>query len=81
MGGFGGGTTGIWFGVGMKLQDPVLAIAMWGGTVALTFLTARGLFGRTTRKREEEIRTLAESIANVARESIDAAKPKPPRPR
>ena len=79
MGGFGGGSTGIWIGIGAKLHDPILALSMWAGTVALAFLTSRGLFARATRKRDTEIRDLAEALANVARDSIAAAKPRLPR--
>lgn len=79
MGGFGGGSTGIWLGLGTKFGDPVLGASMWLGTVALTYLTARGIFMRTTRKREEQIRELAESIAGLARDSIVAARQKLPR--
>ena len=79
MGGIGGGSIGVWTGVAARFHDPILGLCMWGGTVVLAFVTARGFFGRTTRRRDRQARELAEAIANLARDSIAAATPKLPR--
>jgi eukaryotic-like serine/threonine-protein kinase len=75
VGGFGGGTSGIWIGIGANLHNLMFGVWMWAGSVAASYLAARGLFGRASRKREEQIRTLAERLATQARESIAAAQP------
>ena len=74
IGGFGGGSSGLWIGLGARMHDPVLALSMWVGTVALSFMTARGFFSRTTHKREKEIQALAEHVAMTARDSIESAR-------
>jgi len=76
MGGFGGGSSGVWIGIGASMHNPVLGVCMWVGTVAASFLTARGFFSHTTHKREKEIQGLAEAVAAVARESIEASRKK-----
>lgn len=77
MGGVGGGTTGLWIAVATRF--PVLGVGLWLGTIAATYLTARGIFGFISRRRERVLRGLAESIAAQIRESIAAAKPKLPK--
>src|SRR5262249_48888149 len=79
VGGVGGGTAGVWVGIAVKMHNPSLALALWGGAICLTYLTARGLFMITSNRRADELRTLAETLAAQARESIAAAKPKLPR--
>jgi hypothetical protein len=71
IGGFGGGSSGLWMGLGAKLGDPVVALSMWVGTVALSFLAARGFFSHRTHKREQEVQALAGEVAAVARDSIE----------
>ena len=73
IGGLGGGSMGIWAFAAAQVRDPLLLVVGWGGTIALSYLTARGFFTRGTRKKEKEIQELAEAIANLARESIESS--------
>jgi serine/threonine-protein kinase len=77
MGGFGGGSSGVWIGIGASMHNPVFGVCMWAGTVVASFLTARGFFSHTTRKRDQEIQGLAEAVATVARDSIEATRKRP----
>jgi serine/threonine-protein kinase len=79
MGGFGGGTAGIWIGLGAKMHSIPLGLGLWAVTIGTSFLAARGFYSRSARKRCEELRALAETLAAKARESIAAAKPRLPR--
>ena len=74
MGGLGGGSMGVWIVLGARMHDPLFTLLGWAGTVALSFLTARGFFGMATRKRQRELEALAEQLAAQARESIVAAR-------
>jgi hypothetical protein len=76
MGPINGVLAPIMLGVGFKLHNPVFAASVWCSSVLLTYASARGLFGRTTRSRDKEVRALAEALAEQARESIAAARPK-----
>ena len=73
MGGFGGGSIGIWAGAAAKVHDPILFVVGWGGSVMLSYITARGFFTRGTRKKDKQIQELAEAIAHLARESIESS--------
>jgi hypothetical protein len=73
VGGLGAGTAGIFIGIGAKTHDPILAVSMWLSTIILGYASARGLFGRASRKHDQELKALAESLANQARESIAQA--------
>ena len=75
VGGFGGGTSGIWIGIGASMHNVMFGVWMWAGSIAASYLVARGLFGRSSRKREQQIRALAEQLAAQARESIAATRP------
>jgi serine/threonine-protein kinase len=75
MGGLGGGSSGLWMGLGAGMHNLAFGLWMWGGTVAASYLTARGFFGRASRKREAQVRSLAEELATQARESIAASRP------
>ena len=75
VGGIGAGTATIFLGIGIKTHDPILAISMWLSTITLGYASARGLFGRASRARDKELKALAESLANQARESISQAAP------
>jgi serine/threonine-protein kinase len=75
-GGGGGGLGMLWTALGASLHDPLFGVLMWGGTIALTYVASRGIFGRVSRVRVKEARTLAEALAAQARESIAAARPK-----
>jgi serine/threonine-protein kinase len=79
MGGFGGGTSSLWIAIGAKMHNMSLGLGLWAAAVGTAFVTARGLYRRSTRKRSEELRALAETLAAQARESIAAAKPRLPR--
>jgi eukaryotic-like serine/threonine-protein kinase len=76
MGGFGGGSSGIWMGIGASMHNVALGLWMWGGSIAASYLAARGLFSHQSRKRDAQIRTLAEQLAAQARESIAATRRK-----
>ena len=70
-------TAPIWLGIGLgAVHSGVFAIAMWTATATVSYGTARGLFGRSSRKREEALREFAETLALQVRESITAANPK-----
>lgn len=70
-------TAPIWLGIGLgAVHSGVFAVAMWTATATVSYGTARGLFGRSSRKREEALREFAETLALQVRESITAANPK-----
>ena len=67
-------TAPIWLGVGLgALHSGVFVLAMWTATATVSYGSARGLFGRGFRKREEALHELAETLALQVRESIAAA--------
>jgi serine/threonine-protein kinase len=72
MGGVGGGTSGLWIGIAANLHDPLFGLLMWGGTVTLTYVSARTIFGFLSRRLDKRLRTLAEKLAVQVRESIVA---------
>ena len=76
MGGVGGGTAGVWIMIATKFHEPLLGVGLWLGTIAATYMAARGIFGLISRRRERVLRGLAESIAEQVRESIAAARSK-----
>jgi hypothetical protein len=81
MGGWGGGTGGIWMGLGVSMGHPGFGGLLWGANVVAAYLTARGIFQRQSRKRYETGRALAEALGAQARVSVDAAQKKLPRAR
>jgi len=70
MGGFGGGCAPIFLGVGIKTHSPFIGIGLWLAMMATAYVGARGIFGRMSDTREEELRLLTESMAEQARASI-----------
>jgi hypothetical protein len=72
----GGVMAPIMLGVGAKFHNPVGAASVWLGSVLITYAISRGFLWRTTRSRDKELRALAEELAEQARESIAAARPK-----
>ena len=69
-----GGGVPVGIGVGFSTHSALLAIGMWAASVTVAYGTARGLFGRSSRKREAALRALTESLAAQARDSIAAAR-------
>ncbi len=72
VGGVGGGSTPMWAGMALATHNAFFGVAMWAGTVALAYVTAYGIFGIASRKRNRSLRELAEALAVQARESITA---------
>jgi hypothetical protein len=72
VGGIGAGTASIFLGIGVKMHDPIFAVTMWIATTTLAYASARGLFGRASRTHDNELRSLAEALANQARDSVAA---------
>ena len=70
-------TAPIWLGIGLgAVHSGVFAVAMWTATATVSYGTARGLFGRSARKRQDALREFADTLALQVRESITAANPK-----
>ena len=76
IGGIGGTAFPVCLGAALRFHDPLFGILMWGGTTLITYLGARGLFSMHNRSRTKHLRSIAERLAEQARESIDFAKPK-----
>ena len=77
VGGVGGSSFGPWMVFANHHANSVgLGALMWVGTVGLTLVGARGIFGVVSRRCQRLLRQLAESLAVQARESITAATPK-----
>jgi serine/threonine-protein kinase len=74
MGGFGGAGGAIWFGIGAKMHNPMFGLAMWVGTISISYLGGRILFAVSGRRRARELKSLAEALAAQAREAIAAAR-------
>jgi serine/threonine-protein kinase len=74
MGGVGGGTGMIWMVIGLKTHNPAAGFAAWVGTSAISYVGARILFGVSARRRDRELKSLAEVLAAQAREAIAAAR-------
>jgi serine/threonine-protein kinase len=74
IGGVGGGSMGIWGGMAGAMHAPLFGLTMWAGTVAASYVTARGFFGMVSRRRDRVLRTLAERLAAAVQESIAAAR-------
>lgn len=74
MGGVGGGTSGIWFGVAMAVfNSAAAAVPLIGGTIGVSYLLARTIFGRTVRSRGERLQQLMSRLAeHVAATAIRA---------
>ncbi|HEX4682605.1 MAG TPA: serine/threonine-protein kinase [Gemmatimonadaceae bacterium] len=84
MGGVGGGSMGIWGGVGAAVGSIGFAAVMWSGTLAVAYVTARGIFGTVSARREKALRKLVERLGITVQESIAASRrklPTPTRPR
>jgi len=75
-GALGGGSLPIWLGLGLKVGDLGAGVLLWGGTMALTYLAARGLFARHSRVHSKSTKALIERLAAQAREAIDMATPR-----
>ena len=71
MGGIGGGLSPILFSIGLKAHDGVLGASLLLALMFTTYAGARGFFGRTSAKREKELRELTDALAAQARDSID----------
>jgi uncharacterized membrane protein YhiD involved in acid resistance len=66
VGGAGGGTTGIWMGIGMGvLHSPAAAAGMVITSLSVCYLVARGLYRRSFRKRSEEMNDLIARLAEA----------------
>ena len=65
-------------GVGFAIKLGALGggALVWGGTVTLSYLAARGLFGLHSRNRSKNAQALLERLGPQVRESIEFAKPK-----
>jgi serine/threonine-protein kinase len=74
VGGVGASSLAVWMGVAAKMHNFALGGWLWAGTLAATYLAARGWFGHGSRKRKAEAESIAEKLAAQARESIDAMK-------
>jgi len=84
MAGVGGASMGIWGGVGAAVGSLGFAAVMWTGTVAVAYITARGIFGSVRARRERVLRKLVERLGATVQESIAASRKKlaaPTRPR
>jgi serine/threonine-protein kinase len=71
MGGYGGGTTGIWIGIGAHMGHPGFGVALWGANAVFAYIAARTVFGKKSRKRYDTLRALTEMLGAQARSSID----------
>ncbi len=78
VGGAGGGSGGLLMGLAAALGKPILIIPFWGGTIGAAYITARSILVHKWRKRAAELRGLAESIAEQARQSITATRSRLP---
>jgi serine/threonine-protein kinase len=78
VGAIGLGTLPVWLGIALRSSNAGAGAALAGGVLVLTWATARALFARSTAKREQALRELAEELAVQAREAI-AAPDTPPR--
>jgi serine/threonine protein kinase len=74
-GAIGGGSLPIWLGLGLKMGDFGAGMLLWGGTILLSYLGARGLFAQHSRVHSNSAKALIERLAAEAREAIDAATP------
>ena len=70
----------LWIGIAANMHSALAGVSLWGGTILLTWVGAHLSFGVSVRKRKTILRTLAETLAVQARESIAAATPKLGRP-
>jgi serine/threonine-protein kinase len=75
-GGLGGMSMPIGLGIAIKLGAFGAAGLVWGGTITLSYLGARGLFGLYSRSRAKAVKALLERLGAQTRESIDFARPK-----
>jgi eukaryotic-like serine/threonine-protein kinase len=73
--GVGVGSAGLWAAVAAKVHDPIFGALMWAGTFILAYTGAWVGFGIVSRRREQQLRSLAEALGVQARESIAAAPP------
>ncbi|MEP6492749.1 MAG: serine/threonine-protein kinase [bacterium] len=80
VGGGGGGSATIWLSIALKMHNIPAGLLMWGGALAVTYASARAIYGKVSRSRETQLRSLTEALAAQARESIAAASPKLDRP-
>ena len=76
VGGGGGGTTGISIGIGMGMfQSPPLAFALWFAVAGSFYALARGLFARTSAKREKQIKELIDRLEEQVAATVAANPP------
>ena len=81
-GGMGGGGMGPIMGIlagGLHVHGPLIAIVvpLW---LATTFVTARTVYSRTSRKRERELEQLADRLAGIVRDVVAEQRPALRRP-
>jgi serine/threonine-protein kinase len=69
-GGLGMGGGAMAMGLVTKFGDPVLGLAAWGSTALLALGGARIAFGRTSRKKQRELRELVLELARFAEAHI-----------
>jgi hypothetical protein len=63
VGGGGGGTTGISMGIGMSVfHSAPMAAAIWVAVAGGFYMLARTIFGKTSAKREKQIRDLIDRL-------------------
>jgi hypothetical protein len=80
VGGYGGGSSGVWVAIGVGVaHSPLLGVGLWMGNVALAYAVARGIFDGMSERRQAALHTLAEELAAEASATIAAAQPKLPR--
>ena len=74
VGGGGGGGGGVAFGITMGVTKGAFIVAgpVWAGVVASAYGLARYVFRRASRRREEQLRTAIERVAQRVRECIEA---------
>ena len=70
MGGGGGGSAGITLVIAMKVFHSIaIGFGLWGAAIASSYLIARSIFAMKSRGREQELRALAEELAEQVRTS------------
>ena len=75
VGGGGGGTSGISMGIGMGIFHSIaIAGLLWVGVAGSFYLLARTIFGRTSEKREKQLRGLMDQLEEQVN-AVAAQKP------
>jgi serine/threonine-protein kinase len=78
MGGWGGGSSGIWMGIGASMGHPGIGAWLIAANLTAGYVAARLILRSQSRKRDTKLRALAEELGAQARASIDAASKKLP---